>query len=454
MSIPNTAAASDDRPPDLIVQGGIVVTMAEGQSPIREGCIRIREGRILSVGAEASPGPVQDAVDILDARDGLVLPGLVNAHCHTAMTLFRGFADDLPLQEWLFEHIFPAEARFLNPETVYWGTLLGCLEMMASGTTCFMDGYFFQEAAVEAVDQAGLRALLAQGIIDFPAPGVERPEENLAVGRAFLERAFGVSERITPGLFCHSPVTCSEKTFQEAAALSRGFGVPLQTHLSETRQEVDDILARTGMRPAFYLDAIGVLSEDLVAAHAVHVSPDEIALLAERGVRAVHVPESNMKLASGNAPVQDMLDAGLCIGLGTDGCASNNDLDLFREMDVAAKLAKAATGSPESLDAQTALSMATRGGAGVLGMAEEIGTLEAGKRADLIVLDLNHPHLQPLYNPWSTVVYSACGADVRHSVVNGRVLMKDRQFQTLDAEEVMARVSEISRAVQEFRTRN
>jgi len=444
----NAAAPSDDRPPDLIVQGGIVVTIAEGHAPIPGGCIRIRDGRILSVDADTALGPMETHCDILDARGGLVLPGLVNAHCHTAMTLFRGFADDLPLREWLYEHIFPAEARFLNPESVYWGSLLGCLEMIASGTTCFMDGYFFQDATVEAVERAGLRALLAQGVIDFPAPGVDRPEENLDVGRAFLERWSGVSDRITPGLFCHSPLTCSKQTLQNAMALSLEFGVPLQTHLSETSQEVDEIRERTGKHPVFYLDAIRVLSENLVAAHAIHLNREEVALLAERGVRVVHVPESNMKLASGKAPVQDMLDAGLCIGLGTDGCASNNDLDLFREMDVAAKLAKVTTDSPVSLNAPTVLNMATRGGAAVLGMEKEIGTLEVGKRADLIVLDLNRPHLQPLYNPCSTVVYSARGADVRHSVVDGRVLMRDRRFQTLDAEEIMKRVSEISRTVQ------
>ncbi|MCF8063047.1 MAG: amidohydrolase [Deltaproteobacteria bacterium] len=430
--------------PDLIVRGGIVLTMAEGRAPIREGTVRIRQGRILSVDdrAEADPG-----VEILDARDAVVLPGLVNTHGHTAMTLFRGYADDLPLDEWLFNRIFPAEARFLDPETVYWGTLLGCLEMIASGTTCVADGYFFQDAGLEAVERAGLRALIAQGVIDFPAPGVPRPEDNLAVGRAFMERWHGFSERITPGLFCHSPSTCSESTMRDASAVSREFGSPLQTHLSETGGEVEEIVKRTGERPVLYLDRIGVLTPDLIAAHAVHVEAEEISLLAERRVRIAHVPESNMKLASGTAPIHKFLKAGIRVGLGTDGCASNNNLDLIQEMDTAAKLSKVFDKDPTHVSAEAALRMATSGGAAVMGLEREIGTLEAGKRADLIVIDLDRPHLQPLYNPVSTIVYSATGADVRHTVVDGEVLMRDRRFTGIDPEEIMARVEAIARTI-------
>ncbi len=430
--------------PDLVVQGGIVLTLANGAPPICPGRLLIRDGRILAVEESREPIP---GVETLDAADGIVLPGLVNGHAHTAMTLFRGLADDLPLSEWLFNRIFPAEAAFLNPETVYWGTLLGCLEMIASGTTSVVDGYFFQDAVMEAMDRSGLRGLIAQGVIDFPAPGVLRPEDNLTVGRAFLERWSGRSDRLTPGLFCHSPVTCSDRTFQRAMDLSRDFGTPLQTHLSETTGEVDEIQRRTGLRPVFHLDGLGILSDGLIAAHAVHLDDSEIDLLAQRHVRIVHVPESNMKLASGAARIQALMDAGVRVALGTDGCASNNNLDLFREMDTAAKFAKVADADPTHLSAPTTLRMATMGGAEAMGLEQDIGSLEPGKRADLIVVDAHRPHLQPLYSPVSTLVYAAVGADVRHTLVDGKVLMKDRQFTTLDAEEIMARVREIARTM-------
>jgi len=431
--------------PDLVVQGGIVLTLANGAAPICPGRVLIRQGRILAVeeGREPIPG-----VNTLDAANGIVLPGLVNGHAHTAMTLFRGLADDLPLSEWLFNKIFPAEAAFLNPDTVYWGTLLGCLEMIASGTTSVVDGYFFEDAVMEAMDRSGLRGLIAQGIIDFPAPGVPRPEENLAVGRGFLERWSGRSDRLTPGLFCHSPVTCSERTFQGAMDLSRDFGTPLQTHLSETSEEVAEVQRRTGVRPVFHLDRLGILSDRLIAAHAVHLDDSEIDLLAQRNVRIVHVPESNMKLASGAARIQALMDAGVRVALGTDGCASNNNLDLFREMDTAAKFAKVADEDPIHLSARAVLGMTTMGGAVAMGLEQDIGSIEPGKRADLIVVDAERPHLQPLYNPVSTLVYAAVGADVRHVLVDGRILMKDREFTTLDAEEIMARVREIARTIQ------
>jgi 5-methylthioadenosine/S-adenosylhomocysteine deaminase len=280
------------------------------------------------------------------------MPGLVNAHGHTAMTLFRGFADDLPLKEWLFTKIFPAESAFLNPDSVYWGALLGCLEMIASGTTTISDGYFYQDATAKAFQRAGLRALVAQGVIDFPAPGVPDPGENLAVGRRFIERWLHASDRIRPGLFCHSLSTCSEKTLRAAMRISREFSLPLQIHLSETKAEVDEVFSRTGARPAFYLDNLGLLSEDLIAVHGVHLQDEEVDLISRGGTGIVHCPESNMKLASGVAGTSRMIEMGVILGLGTDGAASNNDLDLFREMDTAAKLGKVYTLNPMNMDSR------------------------------------------------------------------------------------------------------
>jgi 5-methylthioadenosine/S-adenosylhomocysteine deaminase len=433
--------------PDLIIGGGTLLTMVQGEKPLQQATLVIKGDTIEGILTSSGETPPFEGAQVLDATDCIIMPGLVNAHGHTAMTLFRGLADDLPLKQWLFEKIFPAEAKHLNEETVYWGALLGCLEMIASGTTTVSDGYFLQDSTARAFQNAGLRALIAQGVIDFPAPGVPDPTQNLAVGKAFIERWKHGSALIRPGLFCHSLTTCSDKTLQEAMRLSQEFSLPLQIHLSETEEEVEEVIRRTGKRPVLQLDHLGLLNESLIGVHAVHLEDEEIDLLARDKVGIVHCPESNMKLASGAARVTDMVKKGIVVGLGTDGCASNNNLDLFKEMDMAAKLSKVRTLDPVNIGAAAVLNMATVWGAKVLGLEKEIGTIEVGKKADIITLDLRKPHLVPLYNPLSTIVYSASGADVKDVIVNGRVLMKDRAFTALDAEEVMAKVREISRNI-------
>ncbi|MFH1490521.1 MAG: amidohydrolase [Pseudomonadota bacterium] len=433
--------------PDVVIAGGLLVPMVENQKPIDHAGVEIKGDRIIAIKESSGLSPYPEETEIIDARDGIIMPGLINGHTHTAMTIFRGFADDLPLKQWLFEKIFPAEAAHLNLETVYWGTLLGCLEMIASGTTTIADGYFFQDATVRAVHESGLRGLVAQGVIDFPAPGVPDPRDNLRAGRDFIEKWRHFSDLIRPGLFCHSPLTCSDKTLQGGMEISREFGVPLQTHLSETADEVHEIMKKTGRRPLHYLDSLGLANEDLIAVHAVHLDDEELDLLSERRVRMVCVPESNMKLASGVARVPEMVKRGLTVGIGTDGCASNNNLDLFQEMDSAAKVHKVMDMDPVSMGAETVLKMASSWGAKILGLENEIGTLEVGKKADIIVLDMKSPHLVPLYNPFSTLVYSAVGSDVKDVLVNGRILMKDRVFRVLDPEEIMAKVLEIGRKI-------
>ena len=430
---------------DILIRGGTLLTMVEGEAPIEDAAILIKGDRIVQV--MQGPCPSVHGAEVIDARCGIVMPGLVNAHGHTAMTLFRGFADDLPLKEWLFTKIFPAESAFLNPDSVYWGALLGCVEMIASGTTTVSDGYFFQDATAQAFQKAGLRALLAQGVIDFPAPGVPDPKENPNTGKAFIEKWFGASDLLRPGLFCHSLTTCSEATIREAMHLSAAFSAPLQIHLSETEEEVHEVLNRTGKRPAVYLDSLGLLGEHLISVHGVHLSDEEIDLIGFRGAGLVHCPESNMKLASGVAKISRLIENGVPLGLGTDGAASNNDLDLFREMDTAAKLGKVYTLDPMSTGAAMVLKMATIWGAKILGLEREVGTIEAGKKADLIVVDLRSPHLVPLYHPMSTLVYAASGGDVKDVIVNGKILMRDRQMTHLDTDEVLARVREISRRI-------
>ena len=301
-----------------------------------------------------------------------------------------------------------------------------------------------------AANTAGLRGIIAQGIIDFPAPGVPDPKKNIAVGQGFIERWKGKSGLITPGLFCHSPLTCSERTLLDAWDLSYEHRLPFQIHLSETREEVNEILSHKNKRPVDYLEGLGLLTDQLVASHAIHLNHKEMELLAERDVGVVHVPESNMKLGSGVANVSRMLSCGLDVGLGTDGCSSNNNLDLLCEMDSAAKLAKVFDGDPASMKARETLKMATMGGASVLGLKSVIGSLEKGKMADIIVIDLKTPHLWPVYNPFSTAVYSANGGDVRDVIVNGEILMKNRRFMNLDANEIMSKVREISTRIAGF----
>ena len=436
------------KPVDLVIQGGTAVTMVPGQPPIHNARVLIKNDRIMAIGPSSEiPIPQDISIDTIDAKDAIIMPGLVNAHAHTAMTLFRGFADDLPLKEWLFGRIFPAEANFLSPETVYRGALLGCIEMIASGTTCLADGYFFQDQTVRAVHETGLRGLLAQGVIDFPAPGVPDPKENIRMGQDFLKKWHHFSDRITPGLFCHSPTTCSEKILRRSKEISREYGAPLQIHLSETTTEVSEIMRISGKRPTHYLDQLGLVDSDLIAAHGVHLDETELRCLHEKGAKLVHVPESNMKLSSGIAPLDRITKMGLTTGLGTDGCASNNNLDLLGEMDTAAKLAKVSTQNPEALKAYIVLEMATLGGAAVLGLDKETGSLEKGKKADIIVVDLKSPHLCPLFDPVSALVYSAGGSDVKDVVVNGVPLMREKEFCSLDPDEIMAKVREISKRI-------
>jgi 5-methylthioadenosine/S-adenosylhomocysteine deaminase len=431
--------------PDITIEGGTLLTMVEGHAPERDVQVLIEKDQIVHVGKMDKTVKYSENTEIIDARNSIIMPGLVNAHAHTAMTIFRGFSDDLPLKQWLFEKIFPAEALHLNPETVYWGALLGCLEMIASGTTSAVDGYFFQDETVRAFHKAGLRAVIAQGVIDFPAPGVIEPRENLNVGRTFIEKWLDFSELITPGLFCHSPVTCSEQTLRNALEISQSFSLPLQVHLSETSNEVTEIIEKKGQRPAFYLDRLGLLHDRLIAAHAIHLTRDEIELLGRRDTKIAHAPESNMKLASGLAKIPEMIEWGLTVGLGTDGCASNNNLDLFQEMDTVAKVHKGFSLDPVIMDAETVLKMVTSWGAKIMGLDKMLGTIEVGKKADIIVIEVGNPHLVPLYNPYSSLVYAANGGDVKDVIVNGRILLKDRTFQTLDPDEIMERVAAISR---------
>ena len=428
---------------DILVVNGTVLTVNADFDVVEEGAVGVRDGRIEFVGAAADLADTA-ADRTIDAEGGLILPGLVNTHTHMPMSLFRGLADDLPLESWLHEHIFPAEQRHITPDTVRAGALLSCAEMLLSGTTCCCDGYFHEDAVAEAVHAAGIRAVLGQGVIDFPAPGVPDPEKNVQCALDFVRKWKDRSPLISPAIFCHSPYTCSAKTLAAARDAARGEGVLFQVHLAETRGEGEATGLDGGITPVAWLAGLGVLDENTLAVHAVWADAMDIGVLADHGAMISHNPDSNMKLASGVAPVMEMLAAGLTVGIGTDGCASNNNLDMISAMGTAARLHKAALLDPTVMDAKTVIRMATIEGARALGLSDRIGSIEAGKEADLIVVDARQPHLYPLYHPASHMVYAAKGSDVRHVMVGGRLLVEDRKIHHLSVPGIMADVHRIA----------
>ena len=433
---------------DWIWTGRYVVTMDPQRRLVENGAIAIRGERILAVGPKAEIERRYQARQRLDRPDAMLAPGLIDTHTHAAMSLFRGIADDLRLQEWLEHYIFPAEARNVTPEFVRWGTRLGCLEMLLSGTTTYTDMYYFEDVVAEATKEAGMRGVLGETIIGFPSPDAKTPADALAFTEKFLSR-FHDDPLIVPAVAPHAIYTNSDETLQACRALANRHGAPLVIHLSETKHENDECMAKRKLTPTQALDALGVFNGRTIAAHAVWVDEGDLAILKSRGVGIAHCPSSNMKLASGIAPVTRMLELDLAVGLGPDGPAgSNNDFNMFEEMDLAAKLQKVTTGDPRSLPAEAAVEMATIRGARALGMEKEIGSLESGKRADLISIRLDRPNAVPLYNVYSQMVYALKGDDVEDVMVNGKLLVKDARALTLNAAEIEAKASEYRDRVQ------
>lgn len=434
-----------DTPYDIVVHNGTVLTINHNFDVYSRGIVCIADGNLKRVEDKPSDEPLPEAHSVIDASGGIIMPGLVNTHTHAAMSLFRGLADDLPLLSWLNDYIFKAEARWLNPESVHAGTLLSCAEMLLSGTTTFCDGYFFEDAVAAAVQESGMRAILAQGIVDFPAPGVPDPKKNVAEAVRFIERWQGKTPQVTPGLFCHSPYTCSEETLKEARKVADEVGCLFQIHVAETQSEVRETEQRYGASPVQYLDRIGVLNARTLIVHAIWVNEADIACIANGCVGVSVATESEMKLASGVAPVPEFLKKGLAVGIGTDGSASNNNLDMFQEMDTLAKLHKVKKLDPTLMDALQVLTLATRSGAEAIGLGDKIGSLEKGKNADLIIIDTHKPHLTPLYDPVSHLVYAARGSDVRDVIIGGRLVVRDGALLTFDIEPVFDSVTELAR---------
>lgn len=432
---------------DLLITGGTVVTMDPARRVVEDGAVAVRGDIIIAVGTRAELEARFDAARHVDASGDLVLPGLINGHAHAAMSLFRGLADDLALNDWLEKYIFPAEARNVTEDFVTWGTRLGVLEMLRGGITTYVDMYYFEDAVARVTKEAGMRGVLGETIIDFPAPDNKTVAQALAYTEEFLKRWKG-DALIVAAIAPHSIYTCSEKTLQDSAALARRYGAPIVIHVAEARFESELSRAKHGRSPVGYLEDIGVLGPDVVAAHCIWVDASDISLLAQRGVGCVHNPASNMKLASGVMPVVDLLAAGARVGLGTDGAASNNNLDEIADMGLAAKLQKLARGDPRALPAEQVVEMATIGGARALHMEKEIGSLEPGKKADLILLRTGAPHATPLYNVYSQLVYAMKASDVDTVIIGGRTVMEGRRMLTLDEAAILAKAQEYARKVQ------
>ncbi len=428
---------------DLIISGGKALLLDSENTCIDHASVVINTGDIIAVGYTENIEKQYRAKKNIIAKDSLIMPGFVNCHTHAAMTCFRGIADDLELMDWLNNYIFPAEARNVNKELAYWGSLLAAAEMIKSGITTFCDMYIFEDETARAAKDAGMRCLIGEVLFDFPSPNFKTVGEGIDYTKMLIEKWKNdplVNIIIEP----HALYTCSTPLLTEVKELAENYHLPIGLHLLENAAEKKQLEEKLGKGAVSFLKDIGYLDEHLIAFHCVCMSEEDIKLFADNGCKVSHNPASNMKLASGVAPVPEMLKAGITVGLGTDGCASNNNLDVIKEMSTAAKLHKVARLDPTVMDAQTVVRMATIEGAKALGMEKITGSLEVGKKADIIIIGLNEPHLTPLYNEYSHLVYAMSGADVDTVLINGKVVMENRQLLTINEEEVMQKVREIA----------
>jgi len=431
---------------DILIEGGTLLTMSDSMDVINNPIIGIKDGRLEFVKVRDINGTNSyKAKEILNAAGSVIMPGLINTHTHLPMVCFRGLADDLPLMDWLNNHIFPAEARFVNRDMVYAGAMLAIAEMILSGTTTFCDAYFYESNVARAAVDSCMRAVASQGFIDLPNPN--DPAKISDIAERFINKWQGKYPLIIPALACHSPYLCAPETLRRVKDVSRKAGMLFNLHVSETKEEVAIIKERFGKRPVQYLRDLNLLDDLTLAVHCNWLDEDEMEILCACDVKVSHNPESNMKLASGCAPVPIMIKKGITVGLGTDGCASNNDMDMFREMDTAAKIHKVIQMDPTVMDAKTVLRMATIDGAKALGLDDKIGSIESGKLADIIIIDMNKPHLTPLYNYYSHLVYAASGSDVNTSIIGGNIVMHDRKLLHVDLPSIIHEVRKIAQAI-------
>lgn len=430
---------------DFLVRGDHLIQMDEGGNVIADAGVAVRHGLIEDVGPFDVLAAKHTAKRIIGGKGMVIMPGFVNSHSHAPMVLMRGMADDLPLKEWLENHIWPAENKWLSEEFVRDAARLACLEMIRSGTTSFCDMYFFEGVVAEVASEMGMRSVLTAGVIDFPTTTTAGADDCLAKARANIEK-FRDMELVTPGIGVHSAYTCSPETIRKSVALATEHDVLLSIHLSETQWEVGEVEGRFGKTPAMHLDTLGFFDARTISAHGVWLTGQELELMAQRGASVAHCIESNLKLASGIAPVPAMIDAGINVCIGTDGAASNNDLDMLGELSTAAKVHKAASNNPSALDAVTALRAATVNGASALGL-ERVGAITPGNRADIILVDFRKPHLTPVYNPCSHMVYSARASDVDTVMINGRLVLDSGELLCANQDEIIGKAAQWSRRI-------
>ena len=434
-------------PADWIYTARYVVTMDAQRRLIDNGAIAVRAGRIVGVGKRADIEKQFQARQHADRPDDILMPGLINTHTHAAMSLFRGIADDLKLQDWLNKFIFPAEAKNVTPDFVLWGTRLACLEMMLSGTTTFVDMYYFEDSAAKATKEAGMRAILGETMIRFKSPDSATPKDMLRYTEKFIQDYHG-DPLVTPAVAPHAIYTNDDVDLKAARQLANKYKAPLVMHVSETKTENDDALRTRHMTPTRLIESLGVLDGWTLVAHGVWLDASDAKILKAHGTGVAHCPSSNMKLASGVAPVVKLLGLGIPVGLGTDGPAgSNNDFDMMEEMNLAADLQKVSTGDPTVIPAEQAVEMATILGARAAGLDKDIGSLEAGKRADFITLRLDRPHAVPMYNVYSQIVYALKGSDVDDTVVEGKPIVRAGRSLTLDSAPILAKAKEYAAKV-------
>ena len=439
---------------DWILHNATVVTMDEGYRVLRDGGVAVEGDTIAAVGPAKEILATYTAHELIDCRGSDLIPGLVNAHTHAPMTLLRGMADDLRLEVWLLGYMMPVEREFVSPDFCRLGTLLACAEMIRSGITCFADMYYFEDAVAQATAEAGMRAVCSQTVLKFPTPDAASYEDSLASAREFITRWKG-HPLIVPSVAPHAPYTCTPEILQACASLAVEFDVPLHTHIAETREEVDEWREKYDMPVVPWVKKQGLLEAKVLAAHCVHLDDGEIHTLQHAGAGVAHNPSSNLKLASGFAPVVDMLEAGLSVGIGTDGPASNNDLDMFEEMRLATFIAKGVSGDPTALPARLTLAMATRLGAQALHLGHLTGSIEPGKRADLVLVGLRGIHNLPQFNRdpqsvYSRLVYAGKASDVTDVMVNGRWLLREGSLQTIDVEPLIQAAAEYAARIDAF----
>ncbi|RME90892.1 MAG: amidohydrolase [Anaerolineae bacterium] len=439
---------------DVLLTNALVLTMDEAMNQYHPGAVAVQGDHIVAVGPEDEIKARYRAAEEIDCHDRVLMPGLVNAHTHVPMTLLRGLADDLRLDVWLMGYMMPVEREFVSPEFVRLGTLLACAELIRTGVTSFADMYYFEEDVAKATAEAGLRAVCSQTVLKFPAPDADSYEDSLAAARDFIQR-WKDHPLIVPSVAPHAPYTCTDEILRATAALAAEFDVPLHTHLAETALERENMRRETGMPVIPYVKKQNLFDAKVLAAHCVHIDEGEMHTLLHAGAGVAHNPSSNLKLASGIAPVPKMLEVGLNVGIGTDGPASNNDLDMFEEVRLAALLAKGHSGDPTAIPAPTALVMATRLGAHALHIGHLTGSIEPGKRADLILVDTTPLHNSPRFardpnNAYAQIVYAAKSTDVTDVMVNGRWLMRDRRLLTLNEDDLLAQAREVAHRIDTF----